>query len=502
MLRSYSARTVYDVEAPFLARGAPLMDRAVAGLVDVIATHGPASGAISVFAGRGNNGADTLFAAAALASRGRVVKAVATFDPQASDLGVTGEAVVAATRAGVEIVDGKNDAAVGDALKARVWVDGLTGIGVDPPLRGNVGDIVTRLCAVRDDREDRVVFAVDLPSGIDVDTGRVPTPVLRADHTATFGGYKPAHFSPPGAYACGQIHLIDIGIGEGFARQSVAINRVEASDIGRWWPVPGVEDHKYTRGVLGMVAGSNDYPGAAFLSAQGALATGVGMLRYLGDVGDVYRAHPEVVTQPGRVQAYVVGCGITGQDSHSAPAVADALGDAVAHNLPVVVDAGGLEWVRPGEIGGHKTSHRVVLTPHAGELAQMLNRCGHAVTRKEIEDDPLTWLEVAHQVTGATVVLKGNITLIASQDRVFSQADGTPWMATAGTGDVLAGIMGAMLAGWQAHPRSAWPSLGHVVAGAVCLHGLAGRRASRGGPIAAGEIADWVPRVIAEVLSR
>ncbi|HLS02419.1 MAG TPA: NAD(P)H-hydrate dehydratase [Beutenbergiaceae bacterium] len=502
MLRSYRARTVYDVEAPYLARAVPLMERAVAGLVEVMITHGPASGSVSAFAGRGNNGADTLFAAAALASRRRVVKAVLAFDPQAPDLGVTGEALAAATRAGVEIVDGGDDAAVAGALKARVWVDGLTGLGVDPPLRGKVGAIVAQLCAVRDDREDRVVFAVDLPSGIDVDTGRVPTPVLRADHTVTFGGYKPAQLSPPGAYACGQVHLIDIGIGEGFARQSVAINRVEASDIGRWWPVPGVEDHKYTRGVLGMVTGSNDYPGAALLSAHGALATGVGMLRYLGDVGEVYRSYPEVVTQPGRVQAYVVGSGITGQDSHSAPALADALDEAMTQSLPVVVDAGGLEWVRPGEIGGHKTSYRVVLTPHAGELAHILNRCGHVVTRNEIEDDPLTWLEVAHRVTGATVVLKGNITLIASQDRVFSQADGTPWMATAGTGDVLAGIMGTMLAGWQAHPRSAWPSLGHVVAAAVGLHGLAGRRASRGGPISAGQIANWVPRVIADVLGR
>src|SRR5699024_1844505 len=155
-----------------------------------------------------------------------------------------------------------------------------------------------------------LVVAVDLPSGLGADSGAAPGPVIAADHTVTFGGYKAAQFLPPAAYSCGHLHLIDIGIAREFTRQGAAVHRVEQPDLRRWCTRPGPRDQKYTRGVVGIVTGSGDYPAAATLSTHAALAAGPGMVRYLGEVPQgVIDAHPEVITQPDRVQAWVVGSG-------------------------------------------------------------------------------------------------------------------------------------------------------------------------------------------------
>lgn len=501
MQDSYTAQTIYDVEALFHAEGAPLMKRAVQGLVEVITAHIPSQQEITVFAGRGHNGADGLYAACTLAKQGHHLQAVITFNEEDLNPGATQEALAAASEAGVEIIDSRDSDFLERALAAPVWVDGLTGLGVRPPLRGEIGAVVQRLVQARGDHRNRIVFAIDVPSGVDVDNGFIPSAVLQADHTVTFGGYKPAHLLPPAAHVCGQIHLIDIGIDQRLQNHRPAVSRVQPGEVGRWWPLPGVNDHKYTRGVVGLVTGSAAYPGAAFLNIQAALGVGVGMVRYLGSVTGIVPFHPEVVTQQGRVQAYVVGSGVSGKDSPDAWTVEETLAYAMAENVPVVVDAGALDWVEQGSLAGHVSGPHIILTPHAGELAQLLTRLGEDATRDDVEEHPFTWVTRAHELTGATVVLKGNITLIASTDGVFSQAEGTPWMATAGSGDVLAGIMGAMLATWVATPEPAWPSLGHVVAGAVALHGMAGSAASGGGPLVAGDVAKEISHVIRELMA-
>src|SRR5699024_10837036 len=149
--------------------------------------------------------------------------------------------------------------------------------------------------------------------------------------------------------------------------------------------VPGPADHKYTRGVVGLVTGSADYPGAALLSVDGALGAGPGMVRYRGEADRaVLTRHPEVVSAPGRVQAWVVASGITGRDSPAAAHVQAAIEEAMSAGLPLVVDAGALAWVEQDSLGGARADLRVVLTPHAGELAHLLTRLGEATSREEV----------------------------------------------------------------------------------------------------------------------
>ncbi len=492
MLTSYTAGSIYAAEAPALNAGVPLMARAALGLADVVERFSPAGAGVAVFAGKGNNGADGLYAAAHLARRGFAVTAVTALE--APEQSPAGAACEAAAEAGVRVV-GWSGESVRRAASAEVWIDGLTGIGMRPPARGHLGELLELLASEHSGRPDPpLVFSVDLPSGLSADSGAVRGPVVPADHTVTFGGYKAVHFLPPAAPRCGRVHLIDIGIEESFTAQPVAVHRVQARDLTAWWPVPGVHDHKYTRGVVGMVTGSKDYPGAAVLSVHGALAAGPGMVRYLGEVPEyVIQAHPEVITRPGRVQAWVVGSGVAGRASSAVTAVQEALEAGLREDVPLVVDAGALEWVEGGTLAGRAITPRVVLTPHAGELAQLLTRCGIDATREDVESDPSYWARAAVENTGATVVLKGGITLICSPDATFSQADGTPWMASAGSGDVLAGVLGTVLAGWAVHADSGeaptWPSFAHAVAGGVALHGLAGTRAARGGPTTASEVA-------------
>jgi hydroxyethylthiazole kinase-like uncharacterized protein yjeF len=260
--------------------------------------------------------------------------------------------------------------------------------------------------------------------------------------------------------------------------------------------------------VLGVVAGSVDYPGAAVLACRGALAAGVGMVRYLGppDVAHLVRQScPEVVCSAGtvaenRVQAWLVGSGM-GPEDHEQLARAR---DAVESGLPVVADAGALPAL-PDVLAPH-----VVLTPHAGELAALLKRLGGDGDRATVESGTLAAVRRAAALTGATVLLKGATTLVAAPaGDVFSQADGTPWLATAGSGDVLAGVIGALLAQADSDvgrfrksgiaAEGQWAALAALGA---ALHGKAGRAASDaclGGPIAAGGIADSLPHVWGKV---
>lgn len=505
MLRAYTSASTYAAERPALAAGEPLMARAARALADTIERYVPREEPIVVFAGRGNNGADALYAAGHLARAEYAVTTVIAFEERdAPDANIS--ALRSAREAGVQALPASGDCApYTEALSAPVWVDGLAGIGMRPPARGAIRDLLTSM-----ERAHRTwfptVFAVDLPSGLGADTGRVHRPVIPADHTVTFGGYKPVHLLPPAADLCGRVHVIDIGIHDALLGQPVAVGRMEPRDVAAQLSAPGPADHKYTRGVVGLVTGSNDYPGAAVLSTGGAIAAGPGMVRYLGEVpGHVVRAYPEVVTQSGRVQAWAVGSGISGRGSSAARAVDRALDHGLSAGVPIVVDAGALEWVEPGGIAGHVATARVVLTPHAGELAGLLRRCGVDVDRAEVEADPVVWARKANEVTGASVVLKGSTTLIVVEGEVCSQADGTPWMATAGTGDVLAGILGAALATWGAgedgSPLTTRASFACALAAGVALHGMAGTRASGGGPIRATEIATYLPTVVRELLA-
>ena len=498
MIRAYGAAAVRAAEEPLLAAGVPLMRHAARALalatVREIRARGqrvPGS-AVLALVGGGNNGGDALWAVADLARRGLAAHA-ALCAPA-----VHAEGLAAARAAGVRLVrvvpedGGPPDLAalLAVARRSGAWIDGLAGIGLRGPLREPLAAIVMALDDERRSAPDEpVVIAVDVPSGV-ADSGAVAGAVLPAHLTVTMGAPKPALLLPPACGAAGRVEVVDLGLPLDPAR--VAVRRLGPADVADLFPWPRREDHKYTRGVAGIWAGSDAYRGAAVLACAGALAAGPGMVRYLGPVASVRDHLPEVVTAPGRLQSALVGSGIAGRE-----AAESALRAAAGHGVPLVVDAGALEALR--DVTGP-----TIITPHAGELAALLG-----VPRAGVEGDPATAALDLAAARGVSVLLKGPVTVVAAPDgTLYSQDGGTPWLASAGSGDVLAGILTTLLALRQARAEEDGGSLGAgdlAAAGAAAawLHARAGERAARasgpgaGGPLTAREVAAAVPAVLA-----
>ena len=274
------------------------------------------------------------------------------------------------------------------------------------------------------------------------------------------------------------------------------------ADIAARWPVPVAADDKYSRGVVGVVAGSEAYPGAAALVVSGAARAGAGMVRYVGPrrAQDLVLAlRPEAIvygsadaaeTLP-QAQAWVVGPGVADYPEQDA-----AIGTVVASGLPMVVDAGALESVALARAAGAREAlaDRILLTPHAGELIRTLGALRHDVTRADVEHDRAGHARLLAETARATVLLKGAVTVIASPGGgLIWLPEAPPWLATAGSGDVLAGIAGALLA--------AGLTAADAGASAAWIHARAAALASQGGPIAALDIAHTLPTAIAEVLA-
>ncbi|WP_324649632.1 bifunctional ADP-dependent NAD(P)H-hydrate dehydratase/NAD(P)H-hydrate epimerase [Georgenia sp. H159] len=509
MIRAYEAEAVRAAEAPLLAATAPdeLMKQAAFAVATAVLDELRRLGArrsgstVLLLVGGGNNGGDALYAGAYLARRGlQVAAALCTDRPHERGL-------AAARSAGVRCHDVLDDAGrprwvVLGALADRggVWVDGLTGIGATGGLRQPLADVVTGLWERRTAMPDEpTVVAVDVPSGIGVDDGTLPGPVLRADVTVTMGAAKPGLLVRPAEACVGRLVVVDIGLTAGLG--TPAVRRLTAADVADLRPAPGPADHKYTRGVLGLLAGSTTYPGAAVLAAAGALRAGLGMVRYLGPdtvARLVHQRFPEVVVGSGRVQSWTVGSGVDPDDAERADDVRGVLTQALADGVPAVLDAGALA------LAPERLAPNVVLTPHAGELARLLSDRGEETARGDVDAEPLRLARLAAGLTGAVVLLKGPTTVVAAPGgATFAQADGTPWLATAGTGDVLAGVLGALLAGHGEELTTDEDADGartaELAAAAAYLHGRAGLRASGGGPVTALQVADAVSAVVAEL---
>ncbi|WP_309712795.1 NAD(P)H-hydrate dehydratase [Pseudolysinimonas sp.] len=258
------------------------------------------------------------------------------------------------------------------------------------------------------------------------------------------------------------------------------------SDAAAWIAVPSDDDDKYSRGVVGFVTGSARYPGAAVLGVEAALRIGVGMVRYLGPgraTRLVLQRRPETVTTDGRVQAWVVG---SGQDPRERDELTRLqLETALRQGVPVVLDAGALDlW--PEATGSS------VLTPHAGELARLLD-----VGKEEVMADREAAARQAAATTGATVLLKGAETLVASPGgELLRVRNATPWLATAGAGDALAGILGALVA-----PHADARDLAPIAAAAAWIHGEAAQRASNGGPFTVLDLCAALPTVVRDLVT-
>ncbi|MCX5177503.1 NAD(P)H-hydrate dehydratase [Streptomyces virginiae] len=460
MRTAYSVETVRAAERELMARlpeGA-LMQRAAAGLAAACAgllrrARGGVYGTrVVLLVGPGDNGGDALYAGARLARRGAGVTAV-PMDPERMHPGG-----LAALRA----AGGRVERAV--PQRADLVLDGLLGIGGKGGLRPAAAALVERI------PPGVPVVAVDLPSGVDADTGEVAGPAVTAEVTVTFGAYKPGLLIDPGASRAGAVHLVDIGL----ELPSPQVQALQHADVAGLLPEPTATSDKYRRGVVGIVAGSAQYPGAAVLAVAGALRGGAGAVRYVGPAAvreAVLARYPETLIGPGRVQAWVVGPGL-GEGR------AGEVAELLAGDAAVLVDADGLRGLDPAALRARTAP--TLLTPHAGEAAALLG-----VERKAVEAGRLDAVRTLAQRYGAAVLLKGSTTLIASggETTVRVNPTGTPWLATAGSGDVLSGLAGSLLAG----------GLSGADAGAVgaYLHGLAARRV--GGPLLAHQVAEALP---------
>lgn len=529
MITAYTTEAVRAAEEPLLAAGVPLMDHASFALSAAIARelrareHGVSGTRVLVLVGGGNNGGDALHAGAYLARRGAAVRA-ALLAPSER---VHPAGMAAARRAGVRIEElgAQAPAEMTASLRALaaahpVWVDGLTGIGASGGLRAPLDEAVRALSSCAEQSHAAatppLVVAVDVPSGIGVDDGTLAGPVLPADLTVTMGAVKAGLVLPPACHLAGRVEVVDLGLDLG----EPEVRSLQDSDAAALWPVPGPADHKYTRGVLGVAAGSSAYPGAAVLTVAGALGSGAGMVRYLGPSSaaeQVLGRHPEVVTGSGRVQAWVLGPGVDPADDSRMEELAAHLAGAAEPKLPVVLDAGALHLLHdPHE----RVAGPAVLTPHAGELAALLTARNHAVSRDEVEAAPAAHARYAARITGAVVLLKGGGTVIAAPSGVvYAQAEATGWLATAGAGDVLAGVLGTLAAAAQARAEAEERSLSterlaEVAALAAFVHGRAARHgaglaphalpASAGGPagrpLRATDVAAALPAVVGRLL--
>ncbi|MFB7189304.1 NAD(P)H-hydrate dehydratase [Streptomyces sp. NPDC056230] len=478
MRTAYSVQTVRAAERALMDRlpeGA-LMQRAAAGLAaacgDVLRRRGRVYGArVVLLVGSGDNGGDALYAGARLARRGAGVRAVLTSPGRAHEGGLA-----ALLAAGGRVAEGDaTTSAWGGHID--LVVDGITGIGGRGGLRPDAAALVRAFEAT-----GAAFVAVDLPSGVEADSGEVVGEAVRADATVTFGTYKPGLLVDPAAGLAGALHLVDIGLGPELP-DVPDLEALQYADVAALLPVPASESDKYRRGVVGIVAGSARYPGAAVLAVSGALRGGAGAVRYVGPGADaVIARHPETLvhegppSKAGRVQAWVVGPGL-GDGAEAVEAVRDVL----ETDVPVLVDADGLRLLDAAAVRARTAP--TVLTPHAGEAAALLG-----VPRGEVEAGRLAAVRELAARHRATVLLKGSTTLVATDTAhtpVRVNATGTSWLATAGSGDVLSGLTGSLLAAGLA-PRDA-ASVG------AYLHGLAARRAADGAPVAAQDVAEAIP---------
>ncbi|MCD0443600.1 NAD(P)H-hydrate dehydratase [Glycomyces sp. A-F 0318] len=483
---AWSAAAVRRAEAQLMSLLPPgaLMQRAAAGLAAecarILRQRGPKSrnrtaigsgvygATVTVLAGPGDNGGDALYAAALLARRGARVFAVPVMGDRVHPL-----AAAALTRAGGRLVARPPD-------HCDLLLDGVLGIGGRPGLPGRAMDQLARI-------EAGTVVAVDVPSGVDVDTGAVPAGAVTADVTVTFGARKPCHVLGRASLRTGRTVLVDIGLGP-YLDPHPAVRVAEGADIARWWHEPGPEDDKYTRGVVGVAAGSERYPGAAVLATDGALAGPTGYVRYAGAAAEaVRRRHPEVVCttavkEAGRVQAWLAGPGL-GTDE----AALAELRDALASPAPVVLDADALTLI--GEYPSVLTRREapVVLTPHDREYERLY---GSAPS----EDRAAAAAALAKRLN-CTVLLKGHHTVVAGCDgAVWANPTGRPQLATAGAGDVLAGFMASLLASGMDEVRAA--------VAAAFLHGRAAGTAAAGHrTVTASDVARALPGAVGAVLS-
>ena len=466
MRAAYRVEQIQAAESALMARtpDGALMARAASGLATecvrlLVSVYGRR---VVLLVGGGNNGGDALFAGASLARRGARVDAL-LLDPVRAHPGG-----LAALRAAGGQAHSTAAHAAALVRGADLVLDGVVGIGGHGALR----EPAATLARAAQDGAGLIV-AVDLPSGVDADTGVVAGAAVQADVTVTFGALKPGLLVGAGAEHAGEVRWVDIGLEPYLPVANLFV--LEVDDVAAALPPPDAQDDKYTRGVVGVVAGSDGYPGAAVLCTGAALHGGAGMVRYVGAAADAVRARwPEAVVHPsfdqaGRVQAWVVGPGLgTGEDA------GHALEQVLAADVPVLVDADAITLLAERKRLLDERTAPTVLTPHDREFERLFGPVG---------DDRLAAARRAAAESGATVLLKGNATVIADPSgTAYVNRTGTPWLGTAGSGDVLSGLTGSVLASRSGDDAT------RSAAVAAYVHGVAGQVAAIDGPPSSGDV--------------
>ena len=379
-------------------------------------TGGVAGRRVCAVVGSGDNGGDALWAATFLRRRGAAADAILLKPERTHQKGLA-----AFRKAGGRIVNGL-------AESTDLVIDGVVGISGSGPLRPDAAEVFEAV-----DAKAIPVVAVDIPSGIDVATGAITGPAVHAALTVTFGGLKPVHALAD----CGRVRLVDIGLD----LPETDLLGFDAVDVAARWPVPGPHDDKYTQGVTGVMAGSSTYPGAAVLCTGAAVAATSGMVRYAGSAHSEVLAHwPEVIASPtpavGRAGAGLGRRAGPGHRRNRSRRTVVRAGDrpAGAGRRRRADHPGG-----PPRSGGQPHRAPTVLTPHAGEFARLAGG--------PPGDDRVGATRKLADALGVTVLLKGNVTVIAEPGGpVYLNPAGQSWAATAGSGDVLSGMIGALLA--------------------------------------------------------
>jgi hydroxyethylthiazole kinase-like uncharacterized protein yjeF len=450
-------------------------------------------GPILVVAGRGNNGGDGVVAAAELAARGREVSVILLCDRDS----LQGDAASAARGWKFPVLP-FNPQAIG---RPALIIDALFGAGLDRPVKGDPLDMIEAINA-----NGAPVLSVDLPSGVNGTTGAVMGVAVRATETITFFRRKPAHLLLPGRMHCGRVRVADIGINADVLGE---IHPQTFENVPQFWrksfPVPQIDGHKYARGHAVVVSGDITATGAARLSARGALRAGAGLVT-LASPTDALAVNAAALTAvmvraidtavefgelltDKRLNTCVIGPG-AGVGERTRDFVLTAL--SVRRHLVLDADALTSFAGAPDQLfQSIKASQdqQVVLTPHEGEFPRLFSD----ISNKHPNRSKLERVRAAAERSGAIVLLKGPDTVVAAPDgRAAIANNAPPWLATAGSGDVLAGLAAGCLA--QGMPGF------EAAAAAVWLHGEAGAEAGPG--LIAEDLPDVMPKVYRRLLGQ
>jgi hydroxyethylthiazole kinase-like uncharacterized protein yjeF len=476
--------------------GIELMERAGEAVADAVAACLPAASRVVVVAGPGNNGGDGFVAARLLAGRGYRVRVLLVGEAER----IKGDAALAAKKWGGPLAraDPKGLAAAGDAFD--LVIDALFGAGLDRPVDGLPRAMIESMNA-----QPAPILAVDLPSGINGTSGAVMGTAVKAYRTVTFFRKKPGHLLLPGRIHCGPVSVADIGIPVSVLAQ---IAPQTAENLSALWresfPVPQLTGHKYDRGHAVVVSGPSWSTGAARLAARGALRAGAGLVTIASPreaLAVNAATNLAVMVRPvdgpdelarfladARLNALAIGPGVGVGEATCELVLAGLAGErAVVLDADAITSFSGHPQRLVEAVQGRR-GRATILTPHEGEFSRYF---GTLDTRTKV-GSKLERARLAAQVSGVVVVLKGGDTVVAAPDgRGAIAANAPPYLATAGAGDVLAGMAAGLLA--QGMPAF------EAAAAAVWLHGEAGNTAGPG--LVAEDLPEALPPVYRALLA-